>query len=317
MAFRLMDGILIVDKSPGKTSQQAVSEVRRILGVRKAGHSGTLDPLATGVLPICLNEATKLVQFLVLDDKEYRATMLLGITTDTMDIEGQITGRQEPDVNEARIREALNYFTGEISQAPPRYSAVKYKGKPLYSWARKGIDISLPPRNVRVYSSILEEIALPYVTFRVACSKGTYIRTLCADLGDRLGCGGCLAALRRLRSGCFTLDAAVSLEETSGKERREILVARLIPLSESLQQMAVIEIGGELAGKIREGCQPDGNSLRNYHIPSLAGGDMVKFLTPNGGLVAVARILCASDELSDVDAGQPVVKILRVFSDRT
>ncbi|OPY84440.1 MAG: tRNA pseudouridine synthase B [Syntrophus sp. PtaU1.Bin208] len=312
-----MDGVLILDKSPGKTSQQAVSEIKRILGVRKAGHAGTLDPLATGVLPICLNEATKLVQFLALDDKEYRATMLLGITTDTMDIEGQITGRQEPDVNEARIREALNYFTGEISQAPPRYSAVKYKGKPLYSWARKGIDISLPPRTIRVYSSILEEIALPYVTFRVACSKGTYIRTLCADLGERLGCGGCLAALRRLRSGCFTLDAAVSLEETSGKERREILAARLIPLSDSLQQMAVIEIGGELAGKIREGCQPDGNSLLNYHIPSLAGGDMVKFLTPNGGLVAVARILCASDELTAVDMGQPAVKILRVFSDRT
>jgi len=115
----MMDGILILDKEPGKTSQQAVSEVKRILGVRKAGHAGTLDPLATGVLPLFLNEATKLAQFLSQDDKEYRATMLLGVDTDTMDIEGQITGRREPEVDEARIRQALQTFTGEISQAPP------------------------------------------------------------------------------------------------------------------------------------------------------------------------------------------------------
>jgi len=311
----MMDGILILDKEPGKTSQQAVSEVKRILGVRKAGHAGTLDPLATGVLPLFLNEATKLAQFLSQDDKEYRATMLLGVDTDTMDIEGQITGRREPEVDEARIRQALQTFTGEISQAPPRYSAIKYKGKPLYHWARKGIDISLPPRTVKVYSSILEAIDLPYVHFRVACSKGTYIRSLCADIGERLGCGGCLAALRRLRSGCFTLEAAVSLEDIPGKERKESLAAKLIPLSECLQQMAVIEIGGDLAGRIRAGCQPDGNSLRNYHIPSLADGDMIKFLTPNGGLVAVARILCAPDQLTAGDMGQPAVRILRVFSD--
>lgn len=311
----MMDGILILDKAPGKTSQQAVSEVKRILGVRKAGHAGTLDPLATGVLSLCLNEATKLAQFLSQDDKEYRATMLLGVATDTMDIEGQITGRREPEVDEARIRQALQTFTGEISQAPPRYSAVKYKGKPLYHWARKGIDISLPPRTVKVYSSILEAIDLPYVHFRVACSKGTYIRSLCADIGERLGCGGCLAALRRLRSGCFALEAAVSLEEIPAGERKEVLAAKLIPLSEGLKQMAVIEIGGDLAGRIREGCQPDGNSLRDYHIPSLADGDMVKFLTPNGRLVAVARILCASDQLTAGEMGQPAVRILRVFSD--
>jgi tRNA pseudouridine55 synthase len=310
-----MDGMLILDKSPGKTSHQAVAEIKRILGVRKAGHAGTLDPLATGVLPLCINEATKLVQFLSQDDKEYQATMLLGVTTDTMDIEGQITGRREPEVDEARIREALQYFTGEIAQTPPRYSAIKYKGRPLYSWARKGIDISLPPRTIKVYSSKLEKIALPYVHFRVACSKGTYIRTLCADLGERLGCGGCLAALRRLQSGCFTLDAAFSLEDIPLKERKDTLAAKLIPLCDSLQQMAVIEITGDLAGRIREGCQPDGKSLLDYHIPSLADGDMVKFLTPNGGLVAVARLLCASDQLTAGNMGQPAVKILRVFSE--
>jgi len=310
-----MDGILILDKSSGKTSQQVVQEVKRIMGVRKAGHSGTLDPLATGVLPLCLNEATKLVQLLSQDDKEYRATMLLGVTTDTMDIEGQITGRREPEVDETQIREAMQFFTGAISQARLRYSAIKFKGKPLYHWTRKGIDISLPPRTVQVYSSTLEDIALPYVTFRVACSKGTYIRTLCADLGERLGCGACLAGLRRLQSGCFHLDAAVSLDNIPVAERRETLAARLIPLSDGLRQMAAIEIGEELAGRIREGCQPDGSSLQEYHIPSLADGDMVKFLTLSGGLVAVARILCASDQLAMGDMEQPAVKILRVFND--
>jgi len=309
----LMDGLLILDKSPGKTSQQVVQEVKRIMGVRKAGHAGTLDPLATGVLPLCLNEATKLAQFLSLDDKEYRATMLLGVTTDTMDIEGQITGRREPEVDEERIREALQFFTGTITQSPPRYSAIKHQGKPLYYWTRKGIDISLPPRTVKIYSSLLEEISLPYVTFRVVCSKGTYIRSLCADLGERLGCGACLAALRRIRSGCFHLDAAVSLDDIPVKERKEKLSARLIPLSGGLPQMAAIEISGDLAGKIREGFQPNGNSLQDYHIPSLADGDMVKFLTKNEVLVAVARILCASDPLSMGERGQPAVKILRVF----
>ncbi|OPY15690.1 MAG: tRNA pseudouridine synthase B [Syntrophus sp. PtaU1.Bin005] len=310
-----MNGILILDKSPGKTSQKAVSEVKRILGVRKAGHSGTLDPLATGVLPICLDEATKLVQFLSQDDKEYRATMLLGVTTDTLDIEGRITGRRNPAVDEAAIREALGGLTGEMTQEPPRYSAVKYKGKPLYAWTRKGIDVSLPPRTVRIYSTVLEEISFPYVRFRVACSKGTYIRTLCADLGERLGCGGCLAGLRRLRSGQFTLEAAVSLEEVCAEEREKILAARVISLSDGLLHMAAIEIGGELAERIREGCQPDGPALRDYHIPSLENGDMVKFLTSDGGLVAVARLLCPSVQLTALEMGQPAAKILRVFRD--
>lgn len=311
-----MDGILILDKSPGKTSQKVVQEVKRILGVRKAGHAGTLDPLATGVLPLCLNEATKLVQFLALDDKEYRATMLLGVTTETMDIEGRITDRREPEVDEVRIREALQFFTGPISQEPPRYSAVKFKGRPLYSWARKGVDIALPPRIVQVYSSILEEIALPYVTFRVACSKGTYIRTLCADLGERLGCGACMSALRRLRCGCFTLETAVSLEDIADGKGRETLSARVIPLSDGLRNVAAIEISEELSGRIRDGFQPDGSTLREYHIPSLADGDMVKFLTSSGGLVAVARFLYASDQLAVSDMGQPAVRILRVFHDR-
>lgn len=310
-----MDGILILDKPPGRTSQQAVQEVKRILGVRKVGHAGTLDPLATGVLPLCINEATKLVQFLSQDDKEYRATMLLGVTTDTMDIEGEVTGRREPNVDEARIREALQFFTGPITQAPPRYSAIKFKGKPLYAWTRKGIDISLPPRTVQVYASTLEGIAYPYVTFRVACSKGTYIRTLCADLGERLGCGGCLAALRRLKCGAFTLDEAVALENIPVDERREVLAAKLISLSDGLAHMAAIEIGGELAGRIREGCQPDASSLPGDHIPSLAEGDMVKFLTAGGGLVAVARILRPSESLEREEQGQPAVKILRVFHD--
>ncbi|OPY12063.1 MAG: tRNA pseudouridine synthase B [Syntrophus sp. PtaB.Bin001] len=310
-----MDGILILDKPSGKTSQKMVQEVKRILGARKVGHTGTLDPLATGVLPICINEATKLAQFLSQDDKEYQATMLLGVKTETMDTEGRITDRREPEVDEGLIREALHFFTGTITQEPPRYSAIKFKGKPLYSWARKGIDITPSPRTVTVYSSTLEDIALPYVTFRVACSKGTYIRSLCADLGERLGCGACLAALRRIRSGYFHLDSAVALDNIPDKERKKTLLTRMIPLSGGLQQMTSIEIDEELAGKIREGRRPDESSLQYYHIPSLADGDMVKFLTTGGGLVAVAKISCGADHLTTDNIEQPMVKILRVFHD--
>ena len=144
-----MNGVIVIDKPSGPTSRDVVEEVKRTLGIRKAGHTGTLDPLATGVLPVCINEATKLVQFLALDDKEYRATLLLGVRTDTLDTEGRVIFREEPRVTREQVEEALMGLTGRREQAPPRYSAVKFRGRPLYDWARRGIDVEAP-REVEV-----------------------------------------------------------------------------------------------------------------------------------------------------------------------
>ncbi|HEX7416157.1 MAG TPA: tRNA pseudouridine(55) synthase TruB, partial [Smithellaceae bacterium] len=207
-----MNGIVIIDKPAGKTSHDIVSEVKKIMDAKKAGHTGTLDPMATGVLPICLNEATKLAQFLSGENKEYLATMLLGVKTDTLDTEGEVTGQSDKFVRDEEIKAALKQMVGKIRQVPPAYSAVKYCGKPLYKYARKGIFLETAAREVEIYSIVVEDISFPRVTFQIVCSKGTYIRTLCSDVGDLLGCGACLCGLRRLRSGLFSADMAVSLE---------------------------------------------------------------------------------------------------------
>ncbi|MDP2840402.1 MAG: tRNA pseudouridine(55) synthase TruB, partial [Syntrophales bacterium] len=198
-----MNGVVVVDKPSGPTSRDVVVEVRRALGIRKAGHTGTLDPLATGVLPVCINEATKLVQFLALDDKEYRVTLRLGVRTDTLDTDGRLLTQEEPRVSREQVEAVLNGLKGRRAQLPPRYSAVKVRGKALYDWTRRGIDVEAPAREVEIYDIRIEEVRLPEVTFAVSCSKGTYIRSLCAEAGEALGCGGCMSGLRRTRSGNF------------------------------------------------------------------------------------------------------------------
>src|SRR3990172_2514428 len=154
-----MNGVVIVDKPAGQTSHDVVQDIKKILGVKKVGHMGTLDPLATGVLPVCINEGTKLAQFFTMDRKEYRATMLLGVTTDTYDVEGKITAEAEPRVSREDIERALSSLVGAREQVPPSYSAVKYQGKPLYKWTRQGINIVSPPRAIEIYRLTLEEVA--------------------------------------------------------------------------------------------------------------------------------------------------------------
>jgi tRNA pseudouridine 55 synthase len=219
----MVNGIIIIDKPSGKTSYDIVEDVKKTLCARKVGHTGTLDPLATGVLPVCVNEATKLVRFFSTDSKEYKATMLMGVETDTLDIEGNLTAQKKPDVARGDIEDVLKSLAGKIKQIPPRYSAIKFKGKPMYKWARKGINFDIPPRMVEVHQITIEDVKLPYVTFFVACSKGTYIRSLCADIGEKLGCGACLAGLRRIRSGAFCERYALSLEGVHDRGKKEIL----------------------------------------------------------------------------------------------
>jgi tRNA pseudouridine55 synthase len=310
-----MNGVVVIDKPSGPTSRDVVEAVKRALGVRKAGHTGTLDPLATGVLPVCLGEATKLVQFLALDSKEYRATLLLGVRTDTLDTEGSVLTREEPRVTPAQLETVLGGLKGKREQIPPRYSAVKVRGKALYDWTRRGIDVEAPAREIEVYDVRIEEIRLPEVTFAVSCSKGTYIRSLCAEAGEMLGCGGCMSALRRTRSGNFREGEAVALEGLTKEERRERLTAHLLPLAELLPDLAVIDVDPPLAEKLRNGYQPEGEVLARYHIPFLAAGDVIKFTLQRKRLVAVARMLLASDELASQEGRRQAVRILRVLND--
>jgi tRNA pseudouridine55 synthase len=310
-----MNGVVVVDKPSGPTSHDIVEEVRRALRVRKAGHTGTLDPLATGVLPVCLGEATKLVRFLALDNKEYRATLLLGVRTDTLDTEGTVLSREEPRVTREQVEAALNSLKGRREQIPPRYSAVKVRGRALYDWARRGIDVEAPAREVEIYDIRVEEIRFPEVTFTVSCSKGVYIRSLCAEAGELLGCGGCLSALRRTRSGDFGETSAVALDGLTEEEKRERLSAHLFPLVDLLPDTAVIQVDATLAQRIRNGYQPEGGVLVGYHIPFLAAGDVIKITDRNRHLVAVGRMVCASDELVGWGEKRQAVRILRVLND--
>ena len=310
-----MNGAVVVDKPSGPTSRAVVEEVKRALGARRAGHTGTLDPLATGVLTVCVGEATKLVQFLALDEKEYRATLRLGIRTDTLDIGGRVLSREEPRVTRAQVETVLAGLTGRRQQIPPRFSAVKVRGKALYRWTRRGIDVEAPPREVEIHRIRIEEVRLPDVVFTVSCSKGTYIRTLCAEAGEALGCGGCMAALRRTRNGPFREKTAVALAGLTEAEKREQLTARLLPPVELLPAAAAIDVDPPFAERLRKGFQPDGEALKRYHIPFLVVGDMIMFTTGSRHLVAVARMLFSSDDLeSGVGNGQ-AVRILRVLSD--
>lgn len=208
-----MHGLLLIDKPRGLTSHDVVSRVRRICKTRKVGHAGTLDPLATGVLPVAIGSGTKVLQFLLIAEKSYRATLRLGVSTDTLDSEGKVIASKEPPEDcIARLNNALPDFLGTIQQVPPMYSALKKDGVPLYKLARQGQTVEREARTVEISRLEILSIDLPEVTIEVDCSKGTYIRTLAQDLGDAVGCGAHITELCRLSSGPFLLEDCVTLE---------------------------------------------------------------------------------------------------------
>lgn len=210
----MMQGILLVDKPTGMTSHDVVSRVRRILGIKKVGHAGTLDPLATGLLVILVGSATKLFDRFSGHDKAYRSTLILGRTTDTGDIQGQILREESAsDIPEDRIRAVFRTFLGAQAQFPPMYSAVKHKGKKLYELARKGLTVEREARPIRIDCLDVECIMNPSVQFYLECSKGTYVRQLAVDIGEQLGCGACISQIQRTKVGAFNLSQAVSLDE--------------------------------------------------------------------------------------------------------
>ena len=208
-----MNGIIIINKEKGYTSHDVVAKLRGILHQKKIGHTGTLDPDATGVLPICVGRATKVCDVLTDRDKVYEAEVALGITTDTLDTSGEVLTRQPVEVTRDQLIDVLNRFKGEITQIPPMYSAVKVNGKKLYEYAREGKTVERKQRRVTVYDIELLEESIPTFKIRVKCSKGTYIRTLCDDIGRELGCGAAMSGLVRTAVGRFTIDQALTLPQ--------------------------------------------------------------------------------------------------------
>lgn len=234
-----MDGILNIYKPEGITSFDVVRNLRKLTGEKKIGHTGTLDPLASGILPICIGKGTKIVDYIMKNEKVYKAQLTLGIVTDTYDREGTII-KENPLVNltEEKIVQCINSFKGDIYQVPPMYSAIKVNGKRLYDLARKGIEIEREARKINISYIEIENISLPNITFKVKCSKGTYIRSLCYDIGEKLGCGAFMNALERQESGAFNLGNCVNLENLT-KENVENF---LINIPEALKEYPTLNV---------------------------------------------------------------------------
>ena len=254
---RNINGIVVLDKANGLSSNAALQEVKRLYEANKAGHAGSLDPLATGVLPVCLGEATKVSQFLLDSDKRYRARIKLGIRTDTGDSEGSIIERNEGiSVSRKAIERALTKFKGEVEQVPPMHSAIKMNGVPLYKLARKGIAVEREPRLVTLYQICLVEFVHSELELEISCSKGTYIRTIADDLGQELGCGAHVIELRRTQAGVFTEKDSISSEELAlEKENRGLdkIDQFLIPMDRAIQDLPEVNLPSITASHVKNG----------------------------------------------------------------
>ncbi|MDB5799089.1 MAG: tRNA pseudouridine synthase [Rhodocyclales bacterium] len=250
--WRVIDGVLILDKPSGMTSNAALQAARRLHSAAKAGHTGTLDPMATGLLPVLFGEATKFSHMLLDADKTYRARLRLGINTSTADAEGEIVRERAVTSSEAEVLAACAQFLGEIEQVPPMYSALKHQGRALYDYARQGIEIAREARKVTIYELEVERIELPMVELCVRCSKGTYIRTLAEDIGEVLGCGAHLTALRRLATGPLSLESAVTLESLAELEEAA-RVARLLPPDSLLAHLPRLTLTDALEERFSHG----------------------------------------------------------------
>lgn len=245
----MVDGIINVYKEAGYTSHDVVAKLRSILKQKKIGHTGTLDPEAEGVLPVCLGKGTKLCEYLTDHDKTYEAVLLLGQATDTQDLTGAVLHTMPVCVTEEEVRTAIQSFVGEYGQVPPMYSALKVKGRKLCDLARAGIEVERKSRRVKIYEIRILEIALPEVRMEVSCSKGTYIRTLCADIGEKLGCYGCMASLKRTRVDRFRIEDSYTLAQVEQLWKSGQLSKIVMAVDEVFASYPAVTLGKE-AGKI-------------------------------------------------------------------
>jgi len=285
-----MDGILVVDKPSGITSYQVVRKVKKLLGAAKVGHGGTLDPLATGVLPVFLNRATKLASFLTHGTKKYRATMKLGVETDTQDRDGTIISESTTLPKKPQdIIDVLNTLKGAGEQIPPMFSAVKFHGTPLYKLARKGISFERKARAIFIHEITVLDIRLPYVTFEVACSLGTYVRTLCADSGKKLACGAHLVELTRLQSGNFHLADSINLNQLHSVSKDNGLQATLFSLSESFSDLPNIRVGKDLFTLLKKRRTLSVSRLNNTSPTLIKKGALLKVTCQEDSLIALVQ----------------------------
>jgi tRNA pseudouridine55 synthase len=295
----LPDGIVVVDKPGGLTSHDVVLKIRKYLPQKKVGFIGTLDPLATGVLPICIGKATKLSSFLSSQDKEYLARILLGVSTDTDDISGRRVEEKEVSVSLREVKKVLESFIGDIEQIPPLYSAIKRRGKKLYQYAREGKKINPPPRKICIHSLELVDILDgKELVIKVRCSKGTYIRSLARDIGEKLGCGASLKELRRLASGNFDLSMTHSLAEIHQAYQEGSFENMVMPLGEFLKDLKVVVVRGGSENRIRNGAPLTGG-MDYFQDQSIGQGEHFRVEDGKGEIVAIYRAECDMEGKQD------------------
>jgi tRNA pseudouridine55 synthase len=292
-------GILLLDKPVGLTSNRALQEVKHLLLARKAGHTGSLDPLASGLLPLCFGEATKVSRFLLDADKRYRAVFRLGASTSTGDAEGEVLETRPVTVSRREIESAIQHFTGPIEQVPPMYSAIKQGGQPLYKLARAGIVTERAPRPVTIYAFDVLDLADDSLTVDIRCSKGTYVRSLAHDLGELLGCGAHVAELRRTAMGGFSIDETITLEAFAALPGPRERAARLIPADQALRSLPQVVLSSNAAFYF---CQGQAVSARPLPVAGAwvrvyqDGGRFLGLGAEEDGQLAPRRLLHATEE---------------------
>lgn len=300
----MIHGIINVYKEKGYTSHDVVAKLRGIVGQKKIGHTGTLDPDAVGVLPVCLGRATKVCDLLTEKDKTYEAVLLLGVETDTQDTSGEVLRRGETEtISEEQVRQAILSFVGEYDQVPPMYSALKVNGKKLYELAREGKTVERKARRVQIHQIQILEVDLPRVRMEVECSKGTYIRTLCNDIGEKLGCGGCMEALTRTKVSCFTLQESLTLDEIAQKKAEGTLDEILMPIDAMFPQYPKIVVK-----KKWEKLAYNGNMLYAKSIhrnldeeeKTIQDGAQVRLYNEAGQFLAIYQYTASREEFSIV-----------------
>ncbi len=297
MILETVNGIVIVDKEKGYTSHDVVNVIRKIFNTRKVGHTGTLDPDATGVLPICIGKGTKVCDMLTFSDKEYVARVRLGIQTDTQDISGEVIRESEVNVTFDELKCISEKFKGEIMQIPPMYSAIKIGGKKLCDLARKGIEVERKPRPVTVYSIDISNFDGKEFDMKVACSKGTYIRTLCHDIGNALGCGAVMTELRRTKASVFSIDNSHTLESLKQRKENGTLNEVLSPVDSVFSHMPELEISDGIKKRITNGAPSYiGAPLGTYRIY-----DMNK------------TFLCIGEVIKDNEKNKNVLRLVKAF----
>lgn len=314
-----MNGFLNINKPADWTSHDVVARIRRLLKIDKVGHTGTLDPAATGVLPVCLGKATKVAQFLLMTDKVYRVVMRLGENTDTQDATGVVLVRRPAgSLSTDAVREAVESFRGEITQVVPMYSAVKVGGQPLYKAARRNEQVDRPSRKVSIHGIRILDIAgepggpVLDVTFDTTVSKGTYIRTLCEDIGEQLGVGGHLLRLERRASGPFHIDRSLGMDEVGDRAAAGTLEDSLVPIGEALSSYSRVQVTLKASLRVIHGGKIGAHEIKDGPGRFRTGETLLVF-NPTNELIALASALTGSESLSDSARAGSLFKVDKVL----